>query len=248
MCGRFTRKSPTKKLAEKFGVAETPLLGESYNIAPGQAVMGIREAEGEREATLFKWGLVPRWANDPAIGNKLKNARSETVTEKPSFREAFVRRRCLIPADGFYEWSRRGGKKLPYYFYMRDGEPFAIAGLWERWEGGDEPLETCTVLTTEANELLAPYHDRMPVILKPKDYDLWLDADVRRAELLKPLLRPYPHEKMSTYAVSPLVNSPSNDNPRCIEPQTSGWNLGSVDISTQPNQGTDKTQGARVVL
>ncbi|MDQ3743237.1 MAG: SOS response-associated peptidase [Acidobacteriota bacterium] len=218
MCGRFTQKSPSKKIAEKFKVEEVPPLLERYNVAPMQKVLGIRESSGGREATLFKWGLVPRWAKDPSLGNKLINARSETITEKPSFREAFRSRRILVPAEGFYEWARRGDRKRPFYFLMKDKEPFAIAGLWERWEGGDEPLETCTLLTTEANELLAPYHDRMPVILRPKDYDAWLDPEVRRADLLTPLLRPYSDEEMTAYAVSGLVNNPSNENPRCVEP------------------------------
>jgi putative SOS response-associated peptidase YedK len=217
VCGRFSQRSPSKKVAEKFGVEEVPPLPERYNVAPAQTILGIRQNEAAREATFFKWGLIPAWAKDLSIGNKLINARSETAAEKPSFREAFARRRCLIPADGFYEWSRRGDKKQPFYFQMKDGEPFGIAALWERWEGGDEPLETCTLLTTEANELLASYHDRMPVILKPEDYGVWLDADVRRAKLLKPLLRPYPHEEMSAYAVSQLVNNPANEGPRCIE-------------------------------
>jgi putative SOS response-associated peptidase YedK len=217
MCGRFAQRSPAKKVAEKFKVEEVPPLAERYNIAPTQAVLTIREASAEREATLLKWGLVPHWAKDSAIGNKLINARAETVAEKPSFREAFARRRCLVPVDGFYEWSRRGDRKRPFYFHMSDGEPFAVAGLWERWEGDGGPLETCTLLTTEANELLAPYHDRMPVIVKPEDYDLWLDTDVRRAELLQLLLCPYPHKEMSAYEVSPIVNSPSNDSPRCVE-------------------------------
>ena len=217
MCGRFTQKSPAKKVAKQFKVEEVPPLVERYNVAPTQSVLVVREP-GEREAVFLKWGLVPRWAKDPGIGNKLINARAETVAEKPSFREAFARRRCLVPLDGFYEWSRRGDRKRPFYFHMRDGEPFAVAGLWEAWEGDGGPLETCTLLTTEANGLLAGYHDRMPVILRPEDYDLWLDAEVRRAELLLPLLRPYPREGMAAYAVSPVVNSPSNDSPRCVEP------------------------------
>jgi putative SOS response-associated peptidase YedK len=219
VCGRFTQKTPAKKIVEKFEVEEVPPLLERYNVAPMQKVLGIRESDDKREATFFKWGLVPSWAKDLSMGNKLINARSETVAEKPSFREAFKRRRILVPVDGFYEWGGRGEKKKqPYYFHMKDGEPFAIAGLWERWEGGDEPLETCTLLTTAANELLAPHHDRMPVILRPDDYELWLDADVRRPELLTPLLRPYAPEEMSSYAVSALVNSPANDGPRCAEP------------------------------
>src|SRR5947209_15306602 len=205
MCGRFSQKSPSKKIAKKFGVEEVPPLLERYNVAPSQAVLGIREAEGMREATFFKWGLVPRWADDPSIGNKLINARSETITEKPSFREAFLRRRCLVPVDGFYEWARRGERKRPYYFRMNDGEPFAIAGLWEMWEGGDEPLETCTLLTTEANALLGGIHNRMPVILRPEDYGLWLNREVQRPEMLRPQLRPYPGDEMEFYPVSSLV-------------------------------------------
>jgi putative SOS response-associated peptidase YedK len=216
MCGRFAQKSPTKKIAKKFEVEDVPPLAERYNVAPSQAVLAVRDTSGGREASFLKWGLVPRWAKDAAIGNRLINARSETVAEKPSFREAFSRRRCLVPADGFFEWSRRGDSKRPFYFHMRDGEPFAIAGLWERWEGEGEVLETCTLLTTGANDLLAPYHDRMPVIVRPEDYDLWLDVGVKGAELLN-LLRPYSHEGMGAYAVSPLVNSPSNDDPRCVE-------------------------------
>lgn len=218
MCGRFTQRSPSKKIVEKFKVEDVPPLLERYNVAPTQRVLGIRKSEGTREAAFFKWGLVPSWAKDAAIGNKLINARGETVTEKPSFRDAFRSRRILVPAEGFYEWARRGDRKKPFYFHMKDGEPFAIAGLWERWEGEGEPLETCTLLTTEANSLLAPYHDRMPVILKPEDYDVWLDPDVRRAEMLKPLLRPYPDKEMAAHAVSPMVNSPSNEDPRCVEP------------------------------
>jgi putative SOS response-associated peptidase YedK len=182
-------------------------------------VLAVREPDG-REATFLKWGLVPRWAKDPAVGNRLINARAETVTEKPSFRDAFKRRRCLVPLDGFYEWSRRGDRKRPFYFHMRDGEPFAVAGLWEVWEGDGGPLETCTLLTTGANELLAPYHDRMPVILRPEDYDRWLDADISRPELLLPLLRPYSPEEMAAYPVGLLVNSPSNEDPRCVEPRS----------------------------
>lgn len=218
MCGRFTQKSPPRKVTEKFGVGEVPPLVERFNVAPAQTVLAIREGGAGREAAFFKWGLVPRWAKDPAVGSKLINARSETVAEKPSFREAFRRRRCLVPADGFFEWSRRGGRKRPYYFRLEDGEPFAIAGLWERWEGDGGPLETCTLLTTEANGLLAPYHDRMPVILRPEDYEPWLSAGAGHVEALGTLLRPYPPEEMAAREVSPLVNNPANDDPRCVEP------------------------------
>src|SRR5215204_4261679 len=208
MCGRFTQKLPAKKVAEKFKVKveEIPSLVERFNVAPTQNVLAVREGVEGREAKFLKWGLVPHWAKDPAVGNKLMNARSETVTEKPSFKEAFARRRCLAPLNGFYEWARRGDRKSPFYFHMRNGEAFAVAGLWESWEDGGGPLETVTLLTTEANGLLTPYHDRMPVILRPEDYDLWLDAGVRSADMLRPLLRPYPEAMRGAYAVSPLVN------------------------------------------
>ncbi len=218
MCGRFAQRSPARKIKQQFKVEEVPPLAERYNVAPAQPVLAVRESPDGREAGFLKWGLVPRWAKDSGIGSRLVNARSETVTEKPSFREAFKRRRCLVPMEGFYEWARRGDGKRPFYFHMRDGEPFAVAGLWETWEGDGGALETCTLLTTSANELLAGYHDRMPVIIRPEDYDLWLDAGVRGTELLLPLLRPYPREGMHAYAVSPVVNSPSHDGPRCVEP------------------------------
>ena len=221
MCGRFAQKSPARKISKQFKVEEVPPLVERFNVAPAQSVLAVRESPDGRESAFLKWGLVPRWAKDPAIGNKLINARAETVTEKPSFRDAFSRRRCLVPMEGFYEWARRGDRKRPFYFHMRDDEPFAVAGLWEVWEGGGDPLETCTLLTTEANELLTGYHDRMPVILRPEDYDLWLDVGVRSAERLLPLLRPFPREEMTTYAVSLMVNNPSNDTPRCVEPVSS---------------------------
>jgi putative SOS response-associated peptidase YedK len=217
MCGRFAQKSSAKKVSKQFKVEEVPSLVERHNVAPTQSVLVVREPDA-REAVLLKWGLVPRWARDPTIGNRLINARAETVTEKPSFREALSRRRCLVPMEGFYEWARRGDRKRPFYFHMRDGEPFAVAGLWELWEGDGDPLETCTLLTTGANELLAGYHDRMPVIVRPENYDLWLDAGVRSAERLLPLLRPYPREEMTAYSVGLMVNSPSNDSPRCVEP------------------------------
>ena len=218
MCGRFVQKSSPKKLAAKFQVAEVPPLVERFNVAPAQAVLAIRDGEGAREAAFLKWGLVPAWAKDPAVGHRLINARAETVAEKPSFREAFRRRRCLVPADGFYEWSRRDGRKRPYYFHLSDGEPFAIAGLWERWEGEGGPLETCTLLTTEANELLSPYHDRMPVIVRPEHYERWLDAGAGGGGALTALLRPYPPQEMDAREVSPLVNSPAHDDPRCVAP------------------------------
>ena len=197
-----------------------------YNIAPGQRVpcvkaMGLREREKVLSLALFfpRWGLVPSWATDPKIGNRLINARAETLLQKPSFRSAFCHRRCLVLADGFYEWGGDAGTKKPYYFRLADRAPFAFAGLFECWEdprGGG--LETFTVITTEANSLVGRVHDRMPVIMGPSEYEPWLDTDSQDPASLLPLLRPYPSEAMIGYPVSFLVNNPENDHITCIEP------------------------------
>jgi putative SOS response-associated peptidase YedK len=167
----------------------------------------------------LRWGLIPSWAKDPAIGNRMINARAETVAEKPAFRAAFRRRRCLVVADGFYEWARGGKPRQPYFIRMHDDRPFAFAGLWESWQGPDEgPVESCTLLTTEPNELLEPIHNRMPLILGEDDYDQWLDPALQRPDALQPLLRPLPSDQMTAEKISTYVNSPANDDPRCIEP------------------------------
>jgi putative SOS response-associated peptidase YedK len=208
MCGRFAQRTDAKRLAREFKVREVPEIEPRYNIAPTQAILSIRQAEDEREAVLLKWGLIPSWAKDPAIGAKLINARSETVMEKPSFRDAFKKRRCIVPADGFYEWQRTGGKKQPYFFQMRDERPFGFAGLWDRWKSQEgEVIETCTILTTEGNDILRPVHDRMPVILYPEDYELWLDDDLRQSDVRQELLRPFAAFEMNGYPVSVLVNN-----------------------------------------
>jgi putative SOS response-associated peptidase YedK len=210
MCGRFTLRTPVKNLAKAFQVEEVPEIEARYNIAPTQTILSVQGTATGREFRRLKWGLIPSWAKDESIGAKLINARSETVTEKPSFREAFKRRRCIIPADGFYEWQRTNGRKQPYYFSMRDNHPFGFAGLWEKWRDADgKILETCAILTTEANEALRPVHDRMPVILHSEDYELWLDDDTRKLDLIKELLRPYPSSEMVSYPVSKRINSPS---------------------------------------
>ena len=166
----------------------------------------------------MRWGLIPSWATDPAIGNRLANARSESVLEKPAFRAAMRRRRCLIPADGFYEWKKNGRNKQPYLIGLRDGRLFAFAGLWEAWEGADHSyVESCTILTTTPNELMAPIHDRMPVILPAEAYGPWLDPAVPPAEVLA-WLRPLPADQMTAYPVSTLVNNPRNDRPECVAP------------------------------
>lgn len=216
MCGRFTLFQPAETLAAVFQLAEVPSLEPRYNIAPTQLVPTVL-CTPKRQFQLLRWGLIPSWAKDPAMGARLINARAETAGEKPSFRSAFRHRRCLVIADGFYEWQRQERKKQPFYFRLPDGRPFAFAGLWEHWEAPDgEAIESCTILTTEANELLCPIHDRMPVILDPKDYDLWLDPTVQKPEPLKQLLRPYPPEAMTSYAVSTQVNNPANNSVECI--------------------------------
>jgi putative SOS response-associated peptidase YedK len=207
MCGRFTQRADAKALAKAFEVAEVPAVEARYNIAPTQDILAVRETADGREMTFLKWGLVPSWAKDRSIGAKLINARAETVGEKPAFREAFRKRRCVIPADGFYEWQKTEQGKQPFFFRMIDERPFGFAGLWERWEGEGRVVNSCAILTTEANEVLRPVHDRMPVILHPGDYELWLDEDVRKRELLSDLLRPYPASEMTAYPVSTLVNS-----------------------------------------
>jgi putative SOS response-associated peptidase YedK len=218
MCGRFTQRTPKKTLAKEFQVEEMPEIEARYNIAPTQDILSIRRAEEGLEAVLLKWGLVPSWPKDSSIGAKLINARSETVTEKPSFREAFKKRRCIIPADGFYGWQRTGGQKHPFFFRMQDEHPFGFAGLWERWKGeGNQVINSCTILTTEANEVLEPVHDRMPVILHSDDYELWLDADMRKLDLVKELLRSFPASEMTAYPVSQSINSPSNQGAQLIE-------------------------------
>ncbi len=221
MCGRLTQSSSLEEIAAALGVAQ--MAAEEgrprYNVAPPQDVAAVRDMAGERELGMLRWGLVPAWAKDIEIGSRLINARAETVTEKPSFREAFKRRRCLIPSEGFYEWVREGTRKQPYYFRMKDERPFALAGLWERWEGhGQKVIESCTILTTEANEVLALVHDRMPVIIAAEHYESWLDTRQHDTEELLPLLRPYGAAEMTSFAVSLAVNSPRSEGAGLIAP------------------------------
>lgn len=219
MCGRFSQSLSGEAIAEAFQLAEAPDWQPRYNIAPTQMIPAIMAAEGsQRQFKSLRWGLVPSWAKDPVIGAKLINARSETVTEKPSFRSAFKKRRCLILADGFYEWRKQPGKKQPFYFCLENGGIFAFAGLWERWHDSENnELETCTILTTEANQIVASVHDRMPVILHANSHDRWLDPS-QPSESLQPLLRPYEDDLMTAYPVSLAVNSPWNDALDCTAP------------------------------
>ncbi|RUT05600.1 DUF159 family protein [Dulcicalothrix desertica PCC 7102] len=220
MCGRFTLTRLEEKLAEVFDIPNIPDFKPQYNVAPTQTVMTVlHHPEHHHVFQLLHWGLIPSWSKDPSIASKLINARSETVAEKPSFRSAFKKRRCLVIADGFYEWQRTEGKKQPYYFQLQDSQPFGFAGLWEQWHSNEgEQIDTCTILTTSANSLMAPIHDRMPVILKPEDYDLWLDVQVQDPKMLQPLLQPYSTEAMTAYPVSTIVNSPKNNTPECVAP------------------------------
>jgi putative SOS response-associated peptidase YedK len=219
MCGRYTLRTPVEKLAEEFGFdASSVEVPPNYNVAPTQEVAAVLSEGGERRLELLRWGLIPSWADDPGIGSRMINARAETAPEKPSFRRAFRERRCLIPADGFYEWKRMNGAKQPYYMRMREGRPFAFAGLWESWrdDGGPE-VRSCAILTTAPNALAGEIHNRMPVILPAGSYDAWLDPEAEKEELVA-LLAPYPEAEMEAYPVSRFVNSPSNNDPRCIEP------------------------------
>ncbi len=220
MCGRYTLTTPVGALAEEFGVAgPLPEILPSYNVAPTQEVAAVLLEGGERRLEMLRWGLIPSWADDPQIGSRMINARSETAAEKPSFRTAFRKHRCLIPADGFYEWQKTNGSKQPYHVQMEGEQTFAFAGLWETWDGdGNDEIRSCAILTTEPNELLASIHNRMPVILYPENYELWLDPDMREVELLSSLLGPYHGDAMEAYPVSRRVNSPANDEPGCIEP------------------------------
>ncbi len=222
MCGRFTLFAPEKELAERFGVsAPGRSLVPRYNIAPSQPVAAVRAApEGSgRELVLLRWGLIPSWAKDPSIGNRMINARSETAAEKPAFRSAIRRRRCLVPASGFYEWKRTGSGKRPYFARVRGGAPFGMAGLWERWEAADgSAVESCTILTTDANGLLAPVHDRMPAIVPPGEYDRWLAPAVTDPGEVAPILAPFPEGQMEAWPVSTRVNRPTEDDPRLIDP------------------------------
>lgn len=218
MCGRFTQRQPAAKIKKEFGVEEALEVEASYNIAPTQNILGVRQTPDGREMSFLKWGLIPSWAKDSSMGAKLINARSETITEKPSFREAFKRRRCIIPADGFYEWQRTGGRKQPFFFHFRDDRLFGFAGLWDRWKSEDgELIESCTILTTDANEALRPVHDRMPMILHPETYELWLDDDPRKSSLREELLRPFPASEMEGYPVNASINSPRNQGAGLIE-------------------------------
>jgi putative SOS response-associated peptidase YedK len=219
MCGRFTLSYKSKELQLELGLPETQLDWQPrYNIAPSQAIASILSAD-TKKMEFLRWGLVPGWAKDIEIGNRLINARSETIMEKPSFRNAFARRRCLILADGFYEWKKakmKGTPSQPYYFHLEEKKPFALAGIWEIWHAPDgSELWSTAIITCEANDILKPVHDRMPVIFDKNQMFTWLE-DRSQKELVE-MMQPYSSEKMKSYMVGKAVNSPFNDTPECIE-------------------------------
>jgi putative SOS response-associated peptidase YedK len=221
MCGRFTLTADTEQLQKTFPQFSFP--GQSaprFNVAPTQPILAVAN-DGRSAADFFAWGLIPSWAKDPGIGSRLINARAETLAEKPSFRGSYKYKRCLIFADGFYEWKAQPGTKTktPYFIHLASELPFAFAGLWDTWNAPDgSQLNSATIITTEPNGLMATLHNRMPVILPHDAYTQWLDPAPQKAEVLQPLLKPFPADQMTAHPVSTLVNSPANDRPELIQP------------------------------
>lgn len=221
MCGRYSLTKVDRALLERFDLFDLPEVIPRYNVAPTQLAPIVRRKRDAdaRELVMARFGLVPSWSPDLSGGAKMINARSETVMEKPPFRDAFQQRRCLVPADGFFEWEKRGKERVPHWFHLRDASVFAFAGLWERWYDEDKNrIESFTILTTKPNALVQPLHDRMPVILRPEDYALWLDPTITAPPALEPLFEPFPAEEMLDKVVSRRVNKPDSDGPEVLEP------------------------------
>jgi putative SOS response-associated peptidase YedK len=218
MCGRFTLTTPLSQLKQQFEAEGTIEHTASYNIAPSQDVVVDKHENDSNCLLLMRWGLIPAWLRQEDISSKWINARAETITEKPLFSRLFKNRRCLIPSDGFYEWQQQGGNKQPFYIHKKSGEPFAFAGLWDQWRSIDgKVIESCTIITTEANDAIRPIHSRMPVILAKSQYQEWLQASKPESFLLS-MLQPYNGHDLETYPVSTLVNKPSNSAIECIQP------------------------------
>jgi putative SOS response-associated peptidase YedK len=224
MCGRFSlRARALAVLADFFDLINLPPMAARYNIAPSQPVPVVRlntdTSKTPRELVVMRWGLIPSWAKDANIGYKMINARAESLHEKPSFRSALQKKRCLIAADGFYEWKSSGKNKQPYFLHFPDDRPFAFAGLWDIWEGPDHSvIESCTIITTTANNFMHPIHERMPLILSPDIFNIWLDPTIMSPEKILPLLKIDNYDGMEAHPVSSLVNKPINDVPECVEP------------------------------
>ena len=220
MCGRFIRTTPIERYSALFSASGSVELKASYNIAPSSQILLARNnAKGGRELVALKWGLVPSWSKEPKTEYSTINARAETIEEKPTFRNAFRSRRCLIASDGFIEWQKKSdGTKQPFFIGLADGKPFAFAGIWEKWEREGQTLETCSIIVTQANALMSPIHDRMPVILSQDYFDAWMNPKELSPHRLKSLLVPFPSDRMKAYPISALVNSPRNDHRELIEP------------------------------
>lgn len=219
MCGRFALKNP-KAVKQAFDLEAAPELAPRYNIAPSQDIPIIRFSPAGRRLDLARWGLIPSWAKDMAGGYSTINARAETVDTKPTFRTPFKRHRCLIPADGFYEWHEQGGVKIPHHIGRKDGAPFALAGLWDVWHGPDGDLLSCSIIVTAANQFMRRLHERMPVILAPQDYARWLDPANQDTLSLKQLLTPAPEDWLTEWPVSRKLNNPQHEGADCAEPLT----------------------------
>jgi putative SOS response-associated peptidase YedK len=222
MCGRYSLYADYKGLLKRFDIEEASLKEEEYvqnfNVAPSQQVVAVVNDGTKNRLGLLRWGLIPPWAKDEKIGYKMINARAETAAEKPSFRNAFKKKRCLVVADSFYEWRRTEDRKIPMRIKMKSGEPFAFAALWESWKSPEgETINSCSILTTKSNDLMASIHDRMPVILSKEEEKIWLDPKVQDFEVLGPLLKPFDEKEMEAYEVSDAVNSPKNNGPELIE-------------------------------
>jgi putative SOS response-associated peptidase YedK len=220
MCGRFSLQTPEDKIREAFNLQVGMQLNLSprYNIAPSQDIPIIRDTEEGHELTLAKWGLIPHWSKEPQTKYSTINARIETVAEKPTYRTSFKSKRCLIPADGFYEWKNINGRKIPHFIHMRKGGVFAFAGIWDRWEGEGETLDSCSIIVMPSNEVMRPIHERMPAIVAPAHYDLWLDPRVTEKDEIMGLLNSAPSGSLKFYSVSTWVNAPKHDDVRCIQP------------------------------
>jgi putative SOS response-associated peptidase YedK len=219
MCGRFALYADPIALAKKFQAENVPELPPSYNVAPSQAIPVIRQEQGRRTFAMARWGLIPSWAKDIKISYSTINARAETVAEKPAFRSAFQHRRCLIPADGYFEWQEIAYSKIkqPWYISLKNQEPMALAGLWEHWQGRDgSEIESCSIIVTSGNEIMQPIHDRMPVILSPETWDTWLDTANTDKQGLQTLLTQYPADEMAAWRVGTVVNSPKHNGEECI--------------------------------
>lgn len=220
MCGRFSLHAPESRIREAFNLEHTEPLGlkPRYNIAPSQQIPIIRDTGTGRELVMARWGLIPSWSKESTSKYSTINARIESVAEKPTYRTPFKQRRCLIPADGFYEWKQVAGKKVPHHIRLKDGKIFALAGLWDHWEGEDGNVESCTIIVMPSNEVMKPIHERMPAIIAPAEYDWWLDARVTDKQEIMQYLTSAPSSQLTAYPVSTRVNVPKHDDERCIQP------------------------------